>query len=139
VWWCCSIAGADAVAGAGNRIDDAGAVNVADILMMHPNLLRLYLHINRIGVAGCTKVMELLHHPTKIKNLMYLTLDKNSGYQRGDFDKSINDSGVGESNFEAAQSEVRRQLAEDRDAMSYDYYVPAAVCDDYVANLRITF
>ena len=39
--------------GADNRIGDAGAADVADILTKHPKLLMLELYSNQIGDAGC--------------------------------------------------------------------------------------
>ena len=59
--------------GAGNRVGDAGAADVAGILTKHPKLLALNLYDNQIGDAGCGRVTDVLLND--VESLMSLTLD----------------------------------------------------------------
>jgi len=60
------------VVGAGNRIGDVGAAEIADILTKHPKLLVLHLDGNQIGVAGCIRVADVLLND--VESLMNLWL-----------------------------------------------------------------
>ena len=55
-----------------NRLGDAGAADVADILTKHPKLLKLDLYRNQIGDAGCGRVTDVLLK--NVESLMYLNL-----------------------------------------------------------------